>query len=205
MATSWIVASGLYYAWIGEGLPRLIMVTAGLVACGMCVHGLGRVGGHLAGFGRVWTVLAICAAIGLTAIWVISLLSGGYPPFEELLLTVLILVGVPAFDGMAALLIERMRTHLQARTASRRLIFVPSPNADEDALEGIEQPVDDAERRAIAEELSRSTTVLAGAAQWALRWFLTVVAALLLAEAWSIDLASLLGGQRGADLVRRVA
>jgi small-conductance mechanosensitive channel len=193
VAASWIVASGLYYAWIGEGLPRLIMVATGLIACGMCVHGLARIGRRLGGFGRVWAVLAIGAAIGLVAIWVISLLSGGYPPFEELLLTVLILVGVPAADGMAALLIERIRTRLQTRTALRRMIFVPSPDTGEDALEGVEQPVGDAERRAIEEELSRSTRVLADAAQWTFRWFLTIVAALLLAEAWSINLALLLG------------
>ena len=193
VAASWIIASGLYYVWIGEGLPRLIMVSAGLIACFVCLRGLSRVGSHLTGFGCVWATLAIGATIGLTAIWIVSLLSGGYPPFQELLLTVLILIGVPACDGMATLLIDRARHHLQMRAAAHRVIFVPSSSASDEGLEGVEQPIADDERRAIADELSRSTAVLASAAQWTLRWFLTIVAALLLAEAWSLDLAALMG------------
>ncbi|HTQ33987.1 MAG TPA: mechanosensitive ion channel domain-containing protein [Stellaceae bacterium] len=193
VAASWVVASGLYYAWIGEGLPRLIMVSAGVIACAMCVSGVVRTGRSLVGFGRVWAGLAIVAAVGLTAIWVVSLLSGGYPPFDELLLTVLILVGVPALDGMAALVMERLRHRLEIRHVRSRTIFVPSSNPDEEILEGVEQPIGEAERQAIREEIVHSTTALAGVAQWTLRWFLTVIALLLIAQAWGLDLAVLLG------------
>jgi len=192
-AASWVIASGLYYVWIGEGLPRLIMVTTGVVACGMCLRGLARAQRHLTGFGRVWEMLAVLAVLGLTAVWVVALLSGDYPPFHGLLLTVLILIGVPALDGMAALLLERLRHSLETGKTLGRRIYAPPADFEQETLTAIEQPLGDDQRMAVAAEMSRSAAALAGVVHEAIRWLLTIVAALLLAEIWSLDLGTLLG------------
>ena len=191
---SWIAASAFYYCWIGEGLPRLIMVSAGLVAGAMCMRGLARARQYLTGFGRVWAILAASAVIGLTAIWVIALLSGRFPPFQELLLTVLILVGVAALDGISSQLLAWFRGHLEIGKLLHRRIYEPPLAAEDDeALVAIDRPVEEEGQAAIAAEMSRAAAIFIGRVHEALHWALTIVVVLLLAQAWSLDLGVLLG------------
>jgi hypothetical protein len=71
----------------------------------------------LAGFG----------VIGLTMIWSVALLSGRLPPFWPVLLSIIILAGLPATDGMAALLLDRLQRRLvQSGHAPRRIFTRPT-------------------------------------------------------------------------------
>jgi hypothetical protein len=50
--------------------------------------------------------LAGLGVISLTVIWCVALLPRRLPPFWPVLLSVMILAGLPATDGIAALLLE---------------------------------------------------------------------------------------------------
>ncbi|MBV9826237.1 MAG: mechanosensitive ion channel [Alphaproteobacteria bacterium] len=190
---SWTAASGLYYCWIGEGLPRLIMVAAGLLAGAMCVRGLARAWQHLVGFGKVWAVLAVSAVIGLTAIWVVALLSGRLPPFRELLETVLVLIGVAAADGTVSLALVRFRRHLAAGKILTRRFYEPRPDSEDQPLVLVEEPAAAHGSQAIAAEMGRAAGELVDRIHEALHWGQTIVVVLLLAHFWSVDLGALLG------------
>jgi hypothetical protein len=41
-AASWIIGVSLYLSWVGEGLPRLLLVAVGLVICAISLRALGR-------------------------------------------------------------------------------------------------------------------------------------------------------------------
>src|SRR5712671_5733601 len=151
-AASWIVAASFYLIWIGKGLPRLLLIFAGLVICAMSLRALARIRSRLSGFGRIWHILAVFSVFGLGAEWIGQLLFGGRPPFRPTLLTVLVLAALPAADGMAALLLDRLKQRLvRAGEASRR-IYAPAANLEDEELAAVEKPLDQAEREAIGRE-----------------------------------------------------
>jgi hypothetical protein len=78
-AASWTVAMSLYLTWIGEGLPRLLLILAGLVICTISLRALARIRSRLSGFGRIWRILAVFSVFGLGAAWIVQLLFGGRP------------------------------------------------------------------------------------------------------------------------------
>ena len=104
-----------------------------------------------------------------------------------MLLTILIWAALPAADGMAALLLERLRRSLVRLGEAPHRIYVPSVDPENEALAPIDKAVDRAEREAIELEMARSTGALAGVEQAAIRWALAISATLLLAETWSLD------------------
>ena len=187
-AASWIIGVSLYLSLVGEGLPRLLLVAVGLVICAMSLRALARIRSRLSGFSRMCHKLAGFGVIGLTVIWSVALLSGRLPPFWPVLLSIIILAGLPATDGMAALLLDRLQRRLvQSRQAPRR-IFTPSDDPENEALAAVEKPLDQAEQEAIRMEMARSAGDLATVVRRAIRWALAIVAALLLADTWSFDL-----------------
>jgi small-conductance mechanosensitive channel len=187
-AASWIIGVSLYLSWVGEGLPRLLLVLVGLVICAMSLRALARIRVRFSGFARTCHRLAGFSVIGLTVIWSVALLSGRLPPFWPVLLSIMILAGLPAGDGMTALLLDRLRQILiRGRQAPRR-IFSPSGDPDEEALAAVERPLDQAEQEAIHTEMARSADGLIAVVRQAVRWALAIAAAVLLAETWSLDL-----------------
>jgi moderate conductance mechanosensitive channel len=187
-AAGWIIASSLYLAQVGDGLPRLLLILTGLVICAMSLRALLRIRSRLRGFGRVCQALALVSVFGLGATWIIGLLSSGHPPFRPVLSTVVILVALPAADGMAALLLERLRQHLVRTGEASRRIFMPSADPKDEALAAFDKPPDLKESDAIRREMARSTSALADVEQEVVRWGLAISAVLLLAETWSLDL-----------------
>jgi small-conductance mechanosensitive channel len=187
-AASWIIGVGLYLSWVGEGLPRLLLVLVGLVICAMSLRALTRIRARLGGFARACHRLAGFSVIGLTVIRSVALLSGRLPPFWPVLLSIMILAGLPAADGMAPLLLDRLRQILIRRGQASRRIFSPSGDPDEEALAAVDKPLDQAEREAIDTEMTRSADGLTAVVRQAVRWALAIAAALLLAETWSFDL-----------------
>ena len=191
-AAAWIIVVSLYLSWVGDGLPRLVLVLVGLVICAMSLRALARIRRRFSGFAKVCHKLAGFGVTGLAVIWSVALLSGRLPPFWPVLLSIVILAGLPAADGTAALLLDRLRRRLiQPGQASRR-IFTPSDDPEEEELAAVEKPVGQAEQEAIRVEMARSAGDLASVVREAVRWTLAIAAALLLADIWSFDLYSLL-------------
>jgi hypothetical protein len=126
-AASWIIGVSLYLSLVGEGLPRLLLVAVGLVICAMSLRALARIRSRSNGFSRMCHKLAGFGVIGLTVIWSVALLSGRLPPFWPVLLSIIILAGLPATDGMAALLLDRLQRRLvQSGHAPRRIFTRPT-------------------------------------------------------------------------------
>src|SRR5262244_2594251 len=178
-AASWIIGVSLYLSWVGEGLPRLLLVLVGLVICAMSLRALARIRARFSGFARACHRLAGFSVIGLTVIWSVALLSGRLPPFWPVLLSIVIFAGLPAGDGMAALLLDRLRRRvIQSGQASRR-IFTPSDDPEREELAAVEKPRDPEEREAIRVEMARSAGDLASVVREAVRWALAIMATLL--------------------------
>jgi hypothetical protein len=92
-AASWITVVSLYLSWVGDGLPRLVLVVVGLVICAISLRGLRRIRSRFNGFAKTRHRLAEFGVIGLTMIWSVALLSRQLPPFWPVLLSVIILGG----------------------------------------------------------------------------------------------------------------
>jgi small-conductance mechanosensitive channel len=186
-ATSWIIGVGLYFSLVGEGLPRLLLVLVGLVICAMSLRALPRIRSRFSGFARMCHKLAGFGVIGLTVIWSVALLSGRLPPFWPVLLSITILAGLPAADGMAALLLDSAKQRLVRTGKASRRIYAPAADLEDEELAAVEKPLDQAEREAIGREMVRSAGALERVEQEAVRWVLAISAVFLLAEIWSLD------------------
>jgi len=191
-AVSWITVVSLYLSWVGDGLPRLVLVVVGLVIGAISLHGLGRMRARFNGFAKTCHRLAEFGVIGLTLIWSVELLSRRLPPFWPVLLSVIILAGLPTVDGMTTLFLDRFqRSLVQSGQASRR-IFTPSDDPEAEELTPLEKPLDLAEQQAIRIEMARSAGDLTTVLKQAARWVIAFGAVLLLADTWSIDLYPIL-------------
>src|SRR5215472_3610024 len=159
-AVSWITVVSLYLSWVGDGLPRLVLVVVGLVIGATSLHALGRIRSRFNGFAKMCHKLARFGVIGLTAIWCIALLSRRLPPFWPVLLSVIILAGLPAADGMAALLLDRLKRQLSHSGPALRRIFTPSDDPEAEELTALVKPLDQVEQGAVRAELAGSVSDL---------------------------------------------
>jgi len=191
-AVSWIIVVSFYLSWVGDGLPRLVLVAVGLVICAMSLRALVRIRSRFNGFAKICHRLARFGVIGLTVIWCVALLSRRLPPFWPVLLSVMILAGLPAADGMAALLLNRLQRRLIHSGPASRRIFTPSDDPEADELTAFEKPLDQAERGAIRAEMARSASDLTAVVRQAARWAIAIAAVLLLAATWSLDVYPML-------------
>jgi hypothetical protein len=110
------------------------------------------------------------AAVGLTVIWSVALLSRQLPPFWPVLLRVIILVGLPTADGMPALLLDRLQRRLVTSGQASRRIFSPSDDPEAVELTALEKPLDEAGQEAIRMEMARSAGDLTAVVMQAARW-----------------------------------
>src|SRR5215471_17019063 len=191
-AVSWITVVSLYLSWVGDGLPRLVLVVVGLVIGATSLHALGRIRSRFNGFAKLCHKLAGFGVIGLTVIWCIALLSRRLPPFWPVLLSVIILAGLPAADGMAALLLDRLKRRLSHSGPASRRIFTPSDDPEAEGLAALEKPLDQVEQGAVRAELAGSVSDLTAVVGQVARWAITIAAVLLLADTWSFDLYQIL-------------
>jgi hypothetical protein len=113
--------------------------------------------------------------------------SGGLPPFWPVLLSITILAGLPAADGMTALLLDSAKQRLVRTGKASQRIYAPAADSEDEELASVEKPLDHAEREAIGREMARSAGALERVEQEAVRWVLTISAVFLLAEIWSLD------------------
>src|SRR5437868_1974296 len=107
--------------------------------------------------------------------------AGRLPPFWPVLLSIMILAGLPAADGMAAQLLDRLQRRLVRSGQAPRRIFTPSDDPEQEQLAAVEKPLDQGEQEAIRMEIARSAGDLASVVRQAVRWALAIAAALLLA------------------------
>src|SRR5215472_3461122 len=191
-AVSWITVVSLYLSWVGDGLPRLVLVVVGLVICAISLHALGRIRSRFSAFANMCHKLAGFGVIGLTVIWCIALLSRRLPPFWPVLLSVIILAGLPAADGMAALLLDRLKRRLSHSGPASRRIFSPSDDPEAEGLAALEKPLEQVEQGAVRAELAGSVSDLTAVVRQVVRWAITIAAVLLLADTWSFDLYQIL-------------
>ena len=192
-AVSWIIVVSFYLSWVGDGLPRLVLVAVGLVICAMSLRALVRLRSSFSGFAKICHRLAGFGVIGLTVVWCVALLSRRLPPFWPVLLSVIVLAGLPAADGMAALLLNRLQRRLLHSGPASRRIFTPSDDPEADELTAFfEKPLDQAERGAIRAEMARSASDLTAVVGQAARWAIAIAAVPLLADTWSFDLYQIL-------------
>jgi moderate conductance mechanosensitive channel len=192
-AASWIVAASLSLAAIGEGLPRLLMIAAGFVICAVVLRALARINSRFKGFAGFCHTLAVISVFGLGAAWTVALLSGSTPPFGRLWLTVLILVALPAADGMTTSLLGRMTRRLHRHEATRR-IYVPAAGDADEELAAVERPLAAEEREVAERETVRAADDLGEVLQQIVRWVLAIAASWLLGHAWGLHLYALLPG-----------
>jgi len=186
-AASWITGVSLYLSWVGAGFPRLLLILVGMVICAMSLRALARIRSRFSGFARMCHKLAGFGVIGLTVIWSVALLSGRLPPFWPVLLSIMILAGLPAADGMAALLLDRLKQRLVRTGEASRRIYAPAAGLGDEELGAVEKPLDHAEREAIGREMVRSAGALERVEQEAVRWVLAISAIFLLADIWALD------------------
>src|SRR5215472_9624721 len=186
-AGSWIIGVSLYLSWVGDGLPRLLLVLVGLVICAMSLRALAKIRARFSGFARVYHRLAGFGVISLTVIWSVALLSGRLPPFWPVLLSIIILAGLPTADGMVVLLLNLLRQRLLQPGQASGHIFSPSGDPEKEELAAVEKPLDQAKQDAIHAEMARSADDLTAVVRQAARWAFAIAAAPLLAETWSFD------------------
>ncbi len=132
-AASWLLAEGLYLAWFGDGVPRLILLTAAVVIGILCLRALSRMELRTH-FERVWHVLAIFSVFGLILTWAHGLLLDVAPPIGRVLGALAVLAAMPLVDGMIRLLLGRVRRHLAHVVAPPRTIYIPAVDGDVEAL-----------------------------------------------------------------------
>ncbi|MDB5411236.1 MAG: mechanosensitive ion channel family protein [Rhodospirillales bacterium] len=191
---AWLLAECLYLAWIGSGLPRLILIVAAVAIAVMCLRILWRVAPYFHGFGKIWHRLAVISVFGILLTWVHGLLLLSQPPFGRVLGTLAILGAMPLIDELGQLVLRRIRRHLAAYRAASRTIYVPSSVGEDDieALRAVEQPLDGAEAAVAATEIEGALDACIGVIHDAFYLVLAVVAAILLAKTWSLNLVGML-------------
>jgi moderate conductance mechanosensitive channel len=144
-------------------------------------------------FERIWRHLAVFSVFGLVVTWTLGLLLDVAPPIGRVLGTLAILAAMPLADGMIRLLLHRVKRRLAAVVAPPRRIFMPDADGDAESLHAIEKPLDRAELAVVAAETDRSLDALIRVMHDAGDTLLAILAAVLLARTWSLDLIELLG------------
>lgn len=186
----WIVAEGLFYLWFGDGLPHLIIITASLVVGFMCLRALYDIRPFLSGFARYWHSLAVLSVFGLGATWILGVLLLPMPPFDRVLGTLVVLVAMPAFDSMVAMLLGQLHERLRRRSEAAELIFVPGEEGE--PLQPVARPADEP---GASVEQDRAIDAFTQVLHYAASWVFLIAAGAFLARLWSFDLIRILGAR----------
>jgi small-conductance mechanosensitive channel len=192
-AGSWLVAETLFLLWVGDGLPRLIVIAGAAIVAALIAAALLRVRHRVAGFMRLWHALAAIGVVVLPIAWTLDLVFYADPPFLHGLGTLSVLGAAALADGAASVLVERAKRRFTRRAARTRTIFAPSPSEETEVLLPVAEPIPQSERQAEAAEMARSLDGFAGVLHEAVMIAVLIGAAVLLARIWSVDLAAILG------------
>src|SRR5712692_1135244 len=193
-AGSWLLAESLFLVWLGDGVPRLILIAAAAVIGVFCLRALSRLRHRFKGFMWFWHKLAVISVFALFLTWDIGLLLYDEPPVGRVLATLAILLAMPLLDDISALVLARIKRRMAGDSAPARRIYMPKADeSDAEELRAIERPLDDAARAAIAVEHDRALDAFIAVLHSAFCTVLGIVAAMLLARAWSFELLVMLG------------
>ena len=188
-AGSWLLAESLFLVWLGDGVPRLILIVAAAVIGLFCLRALSRLRRRFTGFMWFWHKLAIVSVFGLFLTWALGLLLVDEPPFGRVLATLGILMAMPLLDDISVLVLRRIKHRMEGDRAPTRRIYVPKTGEnDVEELRAVEQPLDDAAQAAVAAEVDRALDAFTAVLHSAFCTVLGIVAALLLAKTWSLEL-----------------
>ncbi len=196
-AIGWIAAESLFLLWIGDGVPRLILIATAVAIAVLCLRELARLRPRLARFERIWHHLAVISVFGLVLTWIDGLLIDSAPPFGRVLGTLAILLGLPLADGVTLLVLGRVKRRLAQVTAPARRIYVPDAQGADGELHAIEKPLEGAELATAAAEVDHALDAFTGVLHDAAATVLAILAGILLAQTWSLHLIDLLGRDAG--------
>jgi small-conductance mechanosensitive channel len=200
-AGSWIVAESLFFVWLGDGVPRLILISAAAVVTAACLRRLSQLRPRLRRVGQLWGVVALVSLPVLFVTWVLGLVLQGEPPFTRVIGSLVILAALPAANGIVRMLLRAIQPRLARNEMPVRTIYAPSAAGDEAELQVVEMPIDSVDQAATAREVNQSVETLTKVMEDAASWGLALLALDLLAAAWSIDLAAILGNHGSRTLL----
>jgi small-conductance mechanosensitive channel len=137
--------------------------------------------------------LAVVSVFALFATWTLGLLLDDEPPFGRVIATLAILTAMPLLYRMDRFVLARIKRRMIGRVARSRRIYIPKEgDGDAEELRAVEQPLEGAELAAVAAETDRALDGFAAVMQSAFGMVLAIVAALLLAKTWSLNLVGML-------------
>ncbi|HEV2673020.1 MAG TPA: mechanosensitive ion channel domain-containing protein [Aliidongia sp.] len=191
----WVLAESLYYLWFGDGLPHLIIITSTIVVGIMCLRALRRVRPALRGFARYWHSLAVLSVFGLGITWILGVLLQPLPPFDKVLGTLLVLVVMPAFENMLALMLRKLKQRLLRGNGTDRMIFVPGDEGE--PLQPVAQPAEPHAAAGLEQVIDAFAEVLYSAASW----LFLLIAGAILARVWSLDFMRVLGAREARTFI----
>jgi small-conductance mechanosensitive channel len=192
-ATSWLLAESLFLVWLGDGVPRLILIAAAAVVGIFWLRALSRLRHRFTGFMWFWHKLAVISVFALFMTWTFGLLLDDQPPFNRVIATLAILTAMPLLDDIGIVVLARFKRRMAGDRAPTRRIYMPKAGeGDAEELDAIEQPLDDAAQAAVAAEVDRTLDAFLAVIRHAFCTVLGIVAALLLAKTWSLPIVSML-------------
>jgi moderate conductance mechanosensitive channel len=191
-AASWLLAESLFLVWLGDGVPRVILIAAAAVIAIFWLRALSRLSYRFTGFMWFWHKLAVLSVFALFVVWCLGLLLDDQPPFHRVIATLAILIAMPLLDDISIAVLGRLKRRMAGDRAPPRLIYMPKSGDDAEDLDAIERPLDDAAQAAVTAEVDRALDAFIGVLHHAFCTVLGVVAALLLAKTWSFHLVDML-------------
>ncbi|MGH6797031.1 MAG: mechanosensitive ion channel family protein, partial [Roseiarcus sp.] len=203
-AGGFVLAESLFLLWFGAGLPRLILIVLAMAIGALCLNELAHIRSRLDGFMRFWHKLAVISVFGLALTWVLTLLIDSRPATAQVLGTLAVLAGLPMFEGIGLRVLRLLRHRLAGRRTPARTIFVPAEDGATENLHAIEKPLEAAERAAAQAEIDRAIDAFLGVLHSAFCTVLGIVAAVLLAKTWSLDMIALLSNGEGRTFIGRL-
>ena len=192
-AASWLLAESLFLVWLGDGVPRIILIAAAAVIGVFWLRALSRLRHRFTGFMWFWHKLAAISVFALFFTWSFGLLLDDQPPFHRVIATLAILVAMPLLDDIAIVMLARLKRRMAGdRVATRRIYAPKAGEGDAEELGAVEQPLDAAAQAAVAAEVDRALDAFNAVVRHAFCTVLGIVAALLLAKTWSLHLVEML-------------
>jgi small-conductance mechanosensitive channel len=192
-AASWLLAESLFLVWLGDGVPRLILIAAAAAIGVFWLRALSRLRHRFTGFMWFWHKLAAVSVFALFLTWTLGLLLDDQPPFHRVIATLAILMAMPLLDDIGIVVLGRLKRRMEGNRVATRRIYVPKAGeGDAEELGAVEQPLDDAAQAAVALEVDRALDAFVAVLHSAICTALGIVAALLLAKTWSLHLVDLL-------------
>jgi len=185
----WVPAYFLYATHFGIGVPQILALLDGFVVAVLCLAALWHIRHSVTGFAWYWHRLAVVSVLGLTVTWWRGILLPHVPPLVQVLTTVLVLLAIPAIDGVIILEMRRLTQRMVARCERRRMIFMPS--AESDQLAEVERP--EPRSPVAGAEMLAAIDRFTGVLHQVIAACVLSVAAVVLFDTWDLHLRGLFG------------